>query len=65
MNLQSARNYYILTIDLNCEHTEWGNPSNYQKGNILYTWQLNNEIRFRCKLFATCRPANLFLRRYM
>lgn len=57
MNLHDENNYYILAGDLNAKHSEWGNSINNQKGKLLNDWLMDNDILFRCKLYATCSPS--------
>lgn len=57
LDLQNVNNYYILAGDLNCKHNDWGNSINNPKGNKLKEWLLDNELNFRCKLYATCLPS--------
>lgn len=57
LNLENHNNYYILVGDLNCKHTDWGNPVNNNKGTIMKDWLMNNDIRFRCNLFASVSPS--------
>lgn len=53
MDLENGNNYYISAGDLNCKHTEWGNPVNNQNGSLLKESLTDNEIRYRCKLYAS------------
>lgn len=57
MNLQNSNNYYVLAGDLNCKHTDWGNTVNNTKGNSLKEWLAENEIEFRCRLYASIAPS--------
>lgn len=57
LNLQNPNNYYLLSGDLNCKHSDWGNTSNNSKGNILKEWISHNEIDFRCSLYASLSPS--------
>lgn len=57
MNLQNDNNYYILAGDLNCKHTDWGNRTNNPKGSHLNEWLYDNDIQFRCKLYASSSPS--------
>ncbi|KAI8125449.1 RNA-directed DNA polymerase from mobile element jockey [Lucilia cuprina] len=57
LNLENTENYYILAGDLNCKNTVWNNPISNTKGNYLKEWIEDYEIRYRCKLYATCNPS--------
>lgn len=57
LNLDNPQHFYILAGDLNCKHPDWGNPVDNNKGNILNKWLWNNEIRFRCNLYASTFPS--------
>lgn len=46
LNLANPSNFYVLAGDLNCKHSDWGNPVNNNKGNILKAWLSYNEIKF-------------------
>ncbi|XP_075150477.1 uncharacterized protein LOC142224578 [Haematobia irritans] len=53
LNIQDLDNFYILGGDLNSKRTEWGNTHNNTKGNALKNWLSENEMTFRCKLYAS------------
>lgn len=57
LNLDSLENYYILAGDLNSKHTDWGNVVVNHKGTLLKTWLEENNIKFKCKLYASDYPS--------
>lgn len=57
LNLQNSDIYYILSGDLNCKHSDWGNVINNTKGSYLREWLENNEISFKCSLYASTIPS--------
>lgn len=57
LNLQDPDIFYILAGDLNSKHSNWGNVNVNTKGNILKEWISNNDINFKCKLYASSFPS--------
>lgn len=57
LNLGNMNNYYVLAGDLNSKHSDWGNVAFNTKGNILKDWVSNNDINFKCKLYASTLPS--------
>lgn len=57
LNLENMNNFYILAGDLNCKYLDWKNPIDNQKGVKLKEWIFDNEINFRCKLYASNFPS--------
>lgn len=59
LDLHNLNNYYLLSGDLNCRHTDWGNPIGNHKGNKLEEWLNDNDINLRCKLYVLVSPRSL------
>lgn len=57
LNLDNLDNLYLLAGDLNAKHQNWGNTVGNPKGGILKQWLDDNDIRFRCKLYASALPS--------
>lgn len=57
LQLHKEDNFYLMAGDLNCKHTNWGNTINNSTGVALNNWISDNELRFRCTLYATVSPS--------
>ncbi|XP_059222549.1 uncharacterized protein LOC131996736 [Stomoxys calcitrans] len=57
LKLDYIDNYYILGGDLNSKHSSWGNTIGNDKGVSLFDWLYENEIQYRCKLYASSSPS--------
>lgn len=57
LELDNVNNLYIIAGDINSKHTNWGNSINNAKGVILNNWIIENEFKYRCKLYASEYPS--------
>ena len=56
LELNKEENYYVIAGDLNAKHMDWGNKDLNARGRQLREWLQNNEIEFKCKMYAPQEP---------
>lgn len=65
LKLDREQNFFIMAGDLNAKHTAWLNAGNNPRGISLDKWLVNNEHRYRLKLYCTQFPSYPFGNSYL
>lgn len=57
LHLESLNNYFVLAGDLNAKHPSWGDMLANTRGNKLYQWFADNQIKFKASLLGPELPS--------